>query len=207
MIAYSIAAGAVDYRPFDFIKSMVAALLMSTLFIHYGKSKSKKNVHNLSILFVVLISGIAIYYKISPLVLGFLTGFIKSDTKYGNIFQNISISFERILYIFFYVVLGVMLGYGFKQGVASVPTALGLYICFVVVRIFFAKFLANKIMPTRDECICLISTGILPAVLMLDFGTRNGYDSIAKLFVPFFLLHLATEITTYFTVKNERKTD
>ena len=101
LIAYSIAAGVVDYRPVDFTKSIAWGLLLGVIFLHYGKSKSKKNVHKLSILFVVLISGIAMYYRISPLVLGFLIGFIKSDTKYGNLFQTMSISFERILYIFF----------------------------------------------------------------------------------------------------------
>ncbi len=101
LVAYSIAAGVVDYRPVDFTKSILWGLILGAVFLHYGKAKSKKSIHNLSILFVVLISGIAMYYYISPLVLGFLIGFTKSDTKYGNMFQSMSISFERILYIFF----------------------------------------------------------------------------------------------------------
>jgi hypothetical protein len=70
-----------------------------------------------------------------------------------------------------------------------------------------AKVLAERLMPTKGELIMLVSTGILPAVMLLDFGSRHGYESVAGLFGPFFLVHLATEITTYLMMKNERKTD
>jgi len=205
LIAYSVAAGAVDYRPVDFVMSLGGSLLLTFFFLHYGKSKSKKNLHKISILFVVMISGISMYFEISPIVLGFLTGFITSDTKYGNIFQNISISFERMLYIFFYVALGVMLGFGYSFSGTTFSTALAIFFCFVIVRYIIAKVLADWIFPTKGEVICLISTGILPAVLLMDFGTRFGYLNISKLFMPFFLLHIATEITTYFMMKYERK--
>ncbi|PLX67795.1 MAG: hypothetical protein C0603_06635 [Denitrovibrio sp.] len=207
LVAYSLAAGFVDYRPVDFTKSLAWGIILGFIFLHYGKSKSKKNVHKLSILFVVLISGIAMYYQISPLVLGFLVGFLQSDTKYGNIFQGMSISFERILYIFFYVALGVMLGYGYDFKAETFLTAGAVFLCFVIVRFVVARSLINWIMPTKGEVVCLISTGILPAVLLLDFGTRHGYLNISKLFMPFFLVHVATEITTYFMMKHERKTD
>ncbi len=208
LVAYSIAAGVVDYRPVDFTKSILwGGLILGAVFLHYGKAKSKKSIHNLSILFVVLISGIAMYYYISPpLVLGFLIGFTKSDTKYGNMFQSMSISFERILYIFFYVALGgVMLGYGYDFEPVSFIAAGAIYASFVLVRFVLAKPLINWVMPTKNEAVCLISTGILPAVLLLDYGTRHGYLGISKLFMPLFLLHVATEITTYFMMKNERK--
>jgi hypothetical protein len=207
LLAYTFAAGVEDYRPVDFMKSFVSALALAAVFLHYGKIRSKKSVHNLSILFVVLISGIAVFYKISPLVLGFLVGFVTSDTKYGNIFQNMSITFERILYIFFYVALGVMLAYGFTLSFEVVITAGGIYVCFMLVRMVMAKVLAERLMPTKGELIMLVSTGILPAVMLLDFGSRHGYESVAGLFGPFFLVHLATEITTYLMMKNERKTD
>jgi len=207
LLAYTFAAGVEDYRPVDFVKSLSGALVLSALFLHYGKIRSKKSVHNLSILFVVLVSGIALFYNTSPLVLGFLVGFITSDTKYGNVFQSMSMTFERILYIFFYVALGVMLAYGYEFSKDTFITAGVIYLCFILVRFFLAKFLAYKIMPTKGEAIILVSTGVLPAVLLLDFGSRHGYDSIAGLFVPFFLVHMATEITTYFMMKNERKTN
>jgi len=207
LVAYTIAAGVVDYRPVEFIKSAAWALILAIVFLHYGKAKTKKNVHNLSILFVVIISGIAMYYKISPLVLGFLTGFVKSDTKYGNIFQDISISFERILYIFFYVALGVMLGYGYDFSLRTFVIAGFAYASICLVRYYMAKYLINRIMPTKGEIVCLVSTGVLPAVLLLDYGTRHGYMNISKLFMPFIIVHVATEITTYFMMKNERKTD
>lgn len=155
---------------------------------------------------MVIVAGIAIYYSISPLVLGFLTGLLKADTKYGNIFQNLSISFERILYIFFYVALGIMLGFGYDFSIKTFSAAGALYISFMLVRYMLARSIAHRILPTKGECVCLVSTGILPAVLFLDYGTRHGYLSIQELFMPLFLLHVATEITTYFMIKNERKT-
>lgn len=207
LVAYSLAAGLDDYRPVDFTKAVGAGFLIAFVFLHYGKARTKKSVNNLSILFVVIVSGLAIYYSISPLVLGFLIGLLKADTRYGNIFQNISISFERILYIFFYVAFGVMLGFGYDFGLDSFLSAGLIYVGFFIVRFYFARWLANAILPTKSECICLLSTGILPAVLMLDYGTRNGFYDISKLFVPLLFLHVATEVTTYFMIKNERKTN
>jgi hypothetical protein len=206
LLAYSVAGGILDYRPSDFLFSMMAALVLAFIFLHYGKIRSKKNIHNLSIIYVVMISGVALFFSMSPLVVGFLTGLITSDTKYGNIFQNMSISFERILYIFFYVALGVMLAYGYSFSPGAFLTAGVLYLCFFAVRFYMAKLLAWRLIPTKGEVICLVSTGILPAVLFMDFATRRGYEAVAGLFVPFFMLHLATEITTYFMMKNERKT-
>ncbi|PLX71303.1 MAG: hypothetical protein C0602_01470 [Denitrovibrio sp.] len=205
LIAYTIAAGVDDYRPVDFSKSVLAAFFIAFVFLHYGKVKSKKSVNNLSVLFVVIVSGLAVYYSISPLVIGFLTGLLKADTKYGNIFQDISIRFERILYIFFYVALGVMLGFGYSFSIKTFSIAGALYISFFLVRMLLAKALAYHLFPTKGECICLLSTGILPAVLLLDYGTRHGYMNIKEFFMPLLLLHVAAEITTYFMVKNERK--
>jgi hypothetical protein len=204
LIAYTIGAGALDYRPIDFFKAMAGAILLAVIFTHYGKAKTKKNINKLSILFVVMLSGIAMYSGISPLVVGFLTGLIKSDTKYGNIFQNISISFERILYIFFYVALGVMLGFGYNFSIQVFITAGALYIAMFLTREIFAKFIINSVLPTKGEVVSLMSTGILPAVILMDFGTRHGYMNIAKLFMPFVILHAMAEITTYFKMKNER---
>lgn len=207
LTAYVVAAGAVDYRPVDFFSAAIAAFLMSVVFLHYGQSKSKKNVHSLSILFVVLVAGIGIYFGISPLVLGFITGLLKSDTKYGNIFQNISINFERILYIFFYVALGIMVGFGFVLDANVFVTAGAVYLCYVLVRYFLAKFLAHRLTPAKDEVVVLISTGILPAVILLDFGTRYGFAEVTNMIMPFFILHIAAEITTYYMMRNERKND
>lgn len=206
LVAYSLAAGFADYRPFDFVKAIVCALLVGFVFLHYGKAREKKSVHSLSILFVVMVSGIAMLFSISPLVLGFITGLVKSDTEYGNIFQELSMTFERILYIFFYVALGVMLGFAHNLTLRTFLTAGAAYACFIAVRYFLAKFLADRLMPTKGEAVCLVSTGILPAVLLLDFGTGFGFMSISRLFMPFFIIHLMAEITTYFMMKHERKT-
>lgn len=205
LIAYTVAAGLVDYRPADFSKAAMGALALTFVFLHYGKARTKKNLHTLSILFVVMISGIALYYKISPLVLGFLTGLVKADTKYGNMFQDISITFERILYIFFYVALGLMLGYGFDLSLRTLATAAAGFASIYAVRKLLAGYLVHRLMPTKGEIVCLVSTGILPAVLLLDYATRFGYSVVAPLFMPFFLIHLAAELTTYFMMKNERK--
>jgi len=207
LLAYTTGAGVLDFRPVDFTKSIAAGLLLTAIFLHYGKSKSKKNINKLSILFVVMLTGISMYYTISPLVLGFLTGIFKADTKYGNIFQNLSISFERILYIFFYVALGVMLAFGYDFSIKSFAAAAMIFIGIYAVRHLMAKFVINKVMPAKGEVVCLMSIGILPAVILLDYGTRHGYESISKLFIPFLLVHLATEILTYLMMKNERKTD
>lgn len=205
LLAYTFAAGVEDYRPIDFFKSLISAGLLAVVFLHYGKTRSKKSVNNLSILFIVLISGIAVFYKISPLVLGFLIGFITSDTKYGNIFQTLSITFERILYIFFYVVLGVMLAYGFSLDFQTFYMAGAIYLCFILIRYLLAKVLANWLLPMKGELIILVSTGVLPAVLLLDFGSRHSYEAVAELFVPFFLVHVTAEVTTYLMMRNERK--
>jgi hypothetical protein len=205
LTAYTAAAGITDFRPADFVKSAVIALILVTVFVYYGRIKSKKSVHSLTILFVVLISGVAMYYSVSPLVLGFLAGLSKSDSRYGNIFQGISISFERILYIFFYLALGVMLAYGFRIDIKGLVTAAGLYASLYAVRYLAARVLIVRLLPNKGDMVCLMSTGILPAVILLDHGIRHGFIEISELFVPFFLVHAAAEITTYFMMRNERK--
>jgi len=204
LLAYTAGAGILDYRPVDFIKAMGGAVILALIFLHYGKAKTRKNINKLSILFVVMLSGISMYSNISPLVVGFLTGLFTADTKYGNIFQNISISFERILYIFFYVALGVMLGFGYDFSLQIFLTAVMLYAALYLSRVFVANFLVSRLLPMKGEVICLVSTGILPAVILMDFGTRHGYENISKLFMPFIILHGMAEITTYFKMKNER---
>lgn len=203
---YTFAAGFHEYRPKDFFMSLFLAIFFSLIFAVYGKHKSRKIVHQISIMFVFVIAGISQYEGVSPLVIGFLIGFLLSDTGYGNIFHNISISFERFFYIFFYVVLGIIL-YGFESAVNLKMFFTVVYICVVlfIVRQIFAKIIIKFSLPLQNNTIALYSTGVLPVVLMLDYGIRQGFD-FAKFLAPVFMaVHIITEITSYLMMKNAKK--
>jgi len=205
LVAYAMAAGFFDYRPKDFGFTLGISIFFSLLFAKYGNVKSKKVVQKVSIMFVLVIAGIAQYHNISPLVIGFMVGFFLADTGYGNIFHEMSINFERFLYIFFYVAFGVLLGIYVKVFDLNLLTTSGFIIFAVVfIRLVFAKWLINIMLPAKNEFVSLASMGVLPVVLILDFGSRQGFKDVSMLTILFLIVHLVTEMVTYLVLKNEK---
>ncbi|WP_022851766.1 hypothetical protein [Limisalsivibrio acetivorans] len=205
LFGYTAAAGFHDYRPKDFGLTVLMALVFTFVFSHYGRTNEKKTINLVSIIFVICLAGAAMYTSISPIVAGFLVGFFLSDTKYGGAFHTLTMTFERFLYLFFYVAIGIFLAYSGAPGPRELVLAGGIIALLVFVRCINAKTIYMRLLPTKEDITGLLPIGILPAVIIIDYGTRAGFAEVAPFFPVFFTIHLATEIITYLRIKYETK--
>jgi hypothetical protein len=208
LCAYTLAAGVHDFRPAGFFTSIGLGVILIFVFMYFGKSRELKTVNMVNIIFVICLSGAAMFNTISPIVTGFIVGVFLADTDYGSVFHNMTRNYERFLYIFFYVVLGMFLAYGGLPDMKHVLTAVAAAGVLTFVRCFLAPAAYMRLLPTKEDITGFLSVGILPAVLMLDFGTREGFGKVSPFFSLFFIIHLITEIFTYVRIKrmNERET-
>jgi hypothetical protein len=205
LVFYTVASGLIDYRPVDFSITLFLSIIAAVIFAFYGNTNKRKVIHKVSIMFVLIIAGVAMYQGISPIVIGFLTGFFLADSDYGNIFHSISVDFERFFYIFFYVALGLFCAFAVKGVTMYSLLAAALMVCvLLLIRVLIANYLIDKFLPGKGESVHLVSVGILPVVLLLDYGTRLGFDALRNAVVIFVLVHVITEIISYVKLKNEK---
>jgi hypothetical protein len=73
------------------------------------------------------------------------------------------------------------------------------------VREKITAFIFCKKLPTKESYLSLISIGILPAVIIMDFGLINGLENIGQFLWVFISVHIITEIIGYKLLKNEKK--
>ncbi len=183
----------------------IIALLFSIIVSIYAKVNNKKNINTVSVIMLILLSGLAIHFGLSPLMLGFLSGLILSNFHYGDIFIRNYGSFDRFFYIFCFIFIGIFLPFSFPPEPNFFIISVAVFAILYFVRKITGKKVFCKISPVKIKVFSFISIGILPAIFMMDFGITVNVNQISKLIWLFVLIYFMTETAEYLVLKNETK--
>lgn len=183
----------------------VIALLFAVMVSSYAQVNSKKGINSVSVIMLIILTGLSEYYRLSPLIIGFMTGLMLANFHYSDVFINIYGSFDRFFYLFCYIFTGIFLMW-------NVPTDMGFYlmvgilvIILVVVRGVVFKRIFNRFMAVKEPFVNMISTGILPAVLIMDYGLIVGLPNVVNILWLFLLVHILTGVIEYKRLRYETK--
>jgi hypothetical protein len=181
------------------------ALLFSIIVSIYSKVNNKKDINTVSIIMLILLAGLALFFKISPLILGFLSGLLLSNFHYGDIFISNYGSFDRFFYIFCFIFIGIFIPLGFPPPISYLIISLIILLILFFIRKKTGKRIFCKISPGKIKVFSFISIGILPAMFMMDFGMLIGINHIPKMIWLFVFVYFITELCEYLVLKHETK--
>lgn len=202
---YGIYIGFKHFTIPNMILGGLIALVFALLVSSYAQLNNRKGINSVSIIMLIILTGLSEYYKLSPLMIGFMTGLFLANFHYSDVFINIYGSFDRFFYLFCYVFIGIFLMWEIP-GSGTVYLSIFLsVIMIIIVRSVLMKYIFNKLMPVKESFINIISIGILPAVLIMDYGLIIGLGKISIFLWVFILIHILTEIMEYNLMRNETK--
>lgn len=181
------------------------ALSFAVMVSTYAQVNSKKGINTVSVIILIILTGVSTYFEVSPLMIGFMSGLLLANFHYGDVFLNTYGSFDRFFYLFSFIFAGIFL-------LLDVPTSAYFYLAvgssvlvLFLTRSLLMRFFFNRIMPIKEEFISMMSIGILPIVLIMDYGLVAGLSEVAGLLWLFLLIYIVTEIMEYLLLRHETK--
>ncbi len=183
---YGIYIGITKFNFLNVLTGGVIAFSFAILISTYAQTNSKQGINTVSIIMLIILTGLSEHLKLSPLILGFLTGLFLSNFHYSAVFINIYSSFERFFYLFCYIFTGIFI-------LKKIPNNFNFYLSAITV-IFILFLIRKKLLgkifhmqiPIKEKYVNLISIGILPAVIIMDYSIVVNLKNISK-FLGMFL--------------------
>ena len=201
---YGIYIGIKYFTLSNVLMGGLISILFSLIVSIYAKVNNKKNINTVSIIMLILLSGLALFFKLSPLILGFLSGLALSNFHYGDIFIRNYGSFDRFFYIFCFIFIGIFLPLSYPP-LYYILLAIIILFIFYIIRKKIGKKVFCKISPGKIKIFSFISIGILPAIFIMDYGISINLNHISELIWLFVFTYFISEITEYLVLKNEAK--
>jgi len=216
MLVLSIypAIALIHYSVYFFIQSSDSPEQFLSLFwlviftvgvISYESQQTRKIINTISMIFLFILAGLSVYFDVSPISMGFISGVIAANSPFGDIFSNIYQSFERFFYLFIYMVLGFFLMSQPYFGIKPLITAVSIYFALLFIRHFAFSNLFTRLHGKNKEIQSIMSIGVLPGFLLFD-NFFTGLSLIPmEIITVYLVLYLLTEITNYRILVNETK--
>ncbi len=202
---YAIYIGYKNFTLFNMFTGILIALVFALLVSTYAQINKKQGINTISVIMLIVLAGLSEYLKLSPLIIGFLSGLFLANFHYSDIFINIYSSFERFFYLFCYIFTGIFLFKDIPQNSNFYLSALLVTLVLILLRKKFLKYLFCKQMATKEKYLNIISIGILPAVIIMDYGVISELKNISSFLWMFLIIHILTEIAGYKFLYNEKK--
>ncbi len=200
---YGLYVGLKYFSISNMIIGGVIALLFAVIVSIYSKVNNKKDINTVSVIMLILLSGLSSFFNLSPLILGFMAGLLLSNFHYGDIFISNYGSFDRFFYIFCFIFIGILLPSSFPPSINHFTAAICILAALYIIRKITGKKIICKMSPGKIKIFSFISIGILPAIFMMDYGIYMGLEQISKMIWLFAIVYLAAEIIEYSVLKNE----